>query len=225
MSEALKTKPINDIRTYIDALDTHGLLHRVKAEVDSKYELAHISKVNEEKKGPAMLYENVKGHTIPVFTSAFTTPERIAICLEQDPSLTMCQLSRKWMELTTKQMIKPTFVDNPPVMENIIEKDDVDLDNFPAPWFYPDDGGRFFGTSGYLVTQDPDTGWTNCGTYRSQVLGKNILGSAFEFVVHVHRGAGAFVCGESTALMTALEGRVGEPESIQYGWMNYRLLD
>ncbi|RLB32456.1 MAG: NADH-quinone oxidoreductase subunit F, partial [Deltaproteobacteria bacterium] len=42
-------------------------------------------------------------------------------------------------------------------------------------------------------------------------LGKDILGSGFDFVVKVHRGAGAFVCGESTALMTSLEGRVGEP--------------
>lgn len=42
-------------------------------------------------------------------------------------------------------------------------------------------------------------------------LGKNILGSEFDFDVFVHQGAGAFVCGESTALMTALEGRVGEP--------------
>ncbi|NCO54978.1 MAG: NADH-quinone oxidoreductase subunit F [Bacteroidetes bacterium CG02_land_8_20_14_3_00_31_25] len=43
------------------------------------------------------------------------------------------------------------------------------------------------------------------------LLGKNILGSGFDFIVKVHQGAGAFVCGESTALMTALEGRVGEP--------------
>lgn len=42
-------------------------------------------------------------------------------------------------------------------------------------------------------------------------LGSNIMGSGFDFVVKVHRGAGAFVCGESTALMTALEGRAGEP--------------
>ncbi|MEI6901466.1 MAG: NADH-ubiquinone oxidoreductase-F iron-sulfur binding region domain-containing protein, partial [Bacteroidota bacterium] len=42
-------------------------------------------------------------------------------------------------------------------------------------------------------------------------LGKNILDSGFDFIVKVHQGAGAFVCGESTALMTALEGRVGEP--------------
>ncbi|PLX40160.1 MAG: NADH-quinone oxidoreductase subunit F [Deltaproteobacteria bacterium] len=43
------------------------------------------------------------------------------------------------------------------------------------------------------------------------LLGDNILGSDFSFKVIVHMGAGAFVCGESTALMTALEGRVGEP--------------
>jgi len=42
-------------------------------------------------------------------------------------------------------------------------------------------------------------------------LGRDILGSGFNFTVTVHKGAGAFVCGESTALMTALEGRAGEP--------------
>jgi NADH:ubiquinone oxidoreductase subunit F (NADH-binding)/NAD-dependent dihydropyrimidine dehydrogenase PreA subunit/(2Fe-2S) ferredoxin len=43
------------------------------------------------------------------------------------------------------------------------------------------------------------------------LLGKNILGSGFSFDVKIHRGAGAFVSGESSALMSAIEGRVGEP--------------
>ena len=43
------------------------------------------------------------------------------------------------------------------------------------------------------------------------LIGENILGSGFNFKVIVHQGAGAFVCGESTALMTSLEGKVGEP--------------
>ncbi len=43
------------------------------------------------------------------------------------------------------------------------------------------------------------------------LLGENILGSGFDFDVTVHRGAGAFVSGESSALMAAIEGRVGEP--------------
>lgn len=43
------------------------------------------------------------------------------------------------------------------------------------------------------------------------LLGGNILGSGFSFNVEVYRGAGAFVSGESSALMTAIEGKVGEP--------------
>jgi NADP-reducing hydrogenase subunit HndC len=43
------------------------------------------------------------------------------------------------------------------------------------------------------------------------LLGENILGSGFDFTIKVHRGAGAFVSGESSALMTAIEGKVGEP--------------
>jgi NADP-reducing hydrogenase subunit HndC len=43
------------------------------------------------------------------------------------------------------------------------------------------------------------------------LLGESILGSGFGFSVGVHRGAGAFVSGESSALMAAIEGRVGEP--------------
>jgi NADH:ubiquinone oxidoreductase subunit F (NADH-binding)/(2Fe-2S) ferredoxin len=43
------------------------------------------------------------------------------------------------------------------------------------------------------------------------LLGKNILGSGFDFDIKVHRGAGAFVCGEETALLHSLEGRLGEP--------------
>ncbi|MBN2097302.1 MAG: SLBB domain-containing protein, partial [Candidatus Omnitrophica bacterium] len=43
------------------------------------------------------------------------------------------------------------------------------------------------------------------------LLGKNILGTDFSFGIKVARGGGAFVCGESTALMASLEGKVGEP--------------
>ncbi|HBN12891.1 MAG TPA: NADH-quinone oxidoreductase subunit NuoF [Clostridiales bacterium] len=43
------------------------------------------------------------------------------------------------------------------------------------------------------------------------LLGKNILGSGFDFDIHVRLGAGAFVCGEETALMASIEGRRGEP--------------
>jgi NADH:ubiquinone oxidoreductase subunit F (NADH-binding)/(2Fe-2S) ferredoxin/Pyruvate/2-oxoacid:ferredoxin oxidoreductase delta subunit len=45
------------------------------------------------------------------------------------------------------------------------------------------------------------------------LLGNNILGSPFSFDVDIARGGGAFVCGESTALMASIEGKVGEPRA------------
>jgi NADH-quinone oxidoreductase subunit F len=42
-------------------------------------------------------------------------------------------------------------------------------------------------------------------------LGKNILGSSFSFILHIKEGAGAFVCGEETALMQSIEGKRGLP--------------
>jgi len=45
------------------------------------------------------------------------------------------------------------------------------------------------------------------------LLGDNILGSGFNFNVHIAKGGGAFVCGESTALMASIEGKPGEPRA------------
>lgn len=57
------------------------------------------------------------------------------------------------------------------------------------------------------------------------LLGKNILGTNMEFDIEIVQGAGAFVCGESTALMASLEGKVGEPRAkyihtVEYGYKN-----
>jgi len=57
------------------------------------------------------------------------------------------------------------------------------------------------------------------------LLGKNILDTGFSFDIKIHQGAGAFVCGESTALMASMEGRVGEPRAkyvhnVEKGYRN-----
>ena len=57
---------MKDLRDFIATCEKEGELRRVKAEVDWELELSHICKVVEEKSGPALLFENVKGYKSPV---------------------------------------------------------------------------------------------------------------------------------------------------------------
>jgi NADH-quinone oxidoreductase subunit F len=56
-------------------------------------------------------------------------------------------------------------------------------------------------------------------------LGKDILGSRLNFILKINRGGGAFVCGESTALMASLEGKVGEPRAKYIHTVEHGLWD
>jgi 4-hydroxy-3-polyprenylbenzoate decarboxylase len=78
--------------------------------------------------------------------------------------------------------IPPVEVSDGPIFENVTEGDKVDLFSLPAPRFAPLDGGRYIGTAVSLVTKDPDTGWTNLGTYRMQLFDKN------RSAIQIHHG-------------------------------------
>ncbi|MFC1717650.1 NADH-ubiquinone oxidoreductase-F iron-sulfur binding region domain-containing protein [Candidatus Poribacteria bacterium] len=75
---------------------------------------------------------------------------------------------------------------------------------------------------GYIyVRHEYPRAWENAGIAIEQarelgLLGENILGSDFCFDVEIARGGGAFICGESTALIASLEGRLGEPRDKQH---------
>jgi NADH-quinone oxidoreductase subunit F len=56
-----------------------------------------------------------------------------------------------------------------------------------------------------------NAGWALEQARAYGLLGENILGTSFSFDMFINRGAGAFICGESTALMASLEGKIGEP--------------
>lgn len=56
-----------------------------------------------------------------------------------------------------------------------------------------------------------NAGWAIEQARAYGLLGQNILGSPLSLELHINRGAGAFICGESTALMASLEGKIGEP--------------
>jgi len=167
---------MKELGDFIKGCEEEGELLRIKTEVDWNLELSHVAKLNEEKRGPALLFENVKGYDIPVLTSAFTTPKRLAIALGLPVNYSMCDMAREWMKLATKEHVKPKVVDGGPIFEMIQSADEVDLYSLPVPFMYPGDGGRFVGTAVFLVTLDRDTGWTNLGTYRMQIHDRNHCG-------------------------------------------------
>lgn len=72
--------------------------------------------------------------------------------------------------------ISPRYVDDGPVLENVITGDDIDVTNLPTPQWHELDGGRYIGTGSYNITRDPDEGWVNCGTYRVMVQNEKQVG-------------------------------------------------
>jgi 4-hydroxy-3-polyprenylbenzoate decarboxylase len=167
-----------DLREWITQCEKAGELKRIKEQVDWDLELSHIAKLNEEKGGPALLFERVKGYKSPVLTSACTTTNRLAMIMGLPRESTLVDLMREWV-IKGEKKIPPKWVKTGPCKENILKGKKVDLFKFPVPKFYPKDGGRFFGTAHFVVTKDPDTGWVNLGTYRLQLLDKDRLGTQF----------------------------------------------
>ncbi len=165
-----------DLREFIAQLEKEGDLQRIGAEVDWDLELSHISKLNDEKGGPALLFENVKGYSTPVFCSALATPRRLAIALDLPRHLSVMGVAREWMRRTVREKIPPVEVATGPCKENIDKGDKVDLLKFPVPKYYEKDGGRYIGTTHCVISRSPETGWVNLGTHRMQVLDKQNAG-------------------------------------------------
>ena len=165
-----------DLRDYVSKCEKVGQLKRVKAEVDWELELSHVCKLVEEKSGPALLFENIKGYDSPVLTGAFGTTQRLAIILGKNPDLSMVELTKEWVNVAVKEVIPAKAVKDGPVFENILEGEKVNTFAFPSPKFYELDGGRYFGTAVFMVVQDPETGDINLGTYRMGILDEKTVG-------------------------------------------------
>jgi 4-hydroxy-3-polyprenylbenzoate decarboxylase len=68
------------------------------------------------------------------------------------------------------------FVKEGPILENVKMGNDVNVLSFPTPRWHELDGGRYIGTGSYDITQDPDEGWVNVGTYRVMIHDEKSVG-------------------------------------------------
>ncbi|MDP2154727.1 MAG: UbiD family decarboxylase, partial [Sulfuricella sp.] len=73
-----------DLRDFISQLEKQGELKRIVAEVDPRLEMTEICDRVLKAGGPAILFENPKGHGIPVLANLFGTPRRVAMGMGED---------------------------------------------------------------------------------------------------------------------------------------------
>ncbi len=176
----------NDIRTYCEALEKTGDLVRVKQEVDWELEAAAITRRSNENLGPAVLFDKIKDYPegYRLLGGIQATYRRVAISLGLPPETPIPDIYREY-EAREQKPVKPAIVPTGPCKENIVKGDDVDLFQFPVPLIHDGDGGRYFGTWDVIITEDPETGWTNWGMYRFMIHNKRILTGDPTFTSHL----------------------------------------
>jgi len=170
-----------DLREWLKLIEDFGALRRIEAEVDPNEELAAIALMTTTKPtSPALLFERFAHNPLDarVLTNILgASKERYALAVGIDPAMSLPDMVQATRHLV-KQRIPPVHVakDKAPVNEVVWRGDEIDLTKFPAPKFWPADGGPFIGTGCITLTRHPDGGRINVGVYRQQLFDKTRVG-------------------------------------------------
>ncbi|MGC4000333.1 MAG: menaquinone biosynthesis decarboxylase [Anaeromyxobacter sp.] len=178
------------LREFLDRLEQAGELVRVKDPVDPVLEMAALADRAAKQGGPALLFENVKGHpgSMPVAMNLYGTRRRTSWALSSEDFeehaaelrslLRMAPPQSLWDKLKLLPRLgklatmTPKHVSSGPSQE-VVERE-PDLGILPVLTTWPHDGGPFI-TLPQVITKDPETGIRNVGMYRLQVLGPRRL--------------------------------------------------
>nr|WP_298059400.1 4-hydroxy-3-polyprenylbenzoate decarboxylase [uncultured Halomonas sp.] len=182
-----------DLREFITALEAQGELKRIHAEVDPYLEITEICDRTLRAGGPALLFENVKGHSMPLLGNLFGTPKRVALGMGQDSVEALREVGKllaflkepdppkglkdAWDKLPIfKQVLSmgPKNVKHAPVQEVVYEDDEVDLGLLPIQHCWPGDAAPLV-TWPLVITKGPHKKRQNLGIYRQQKIAKNRL--------------------------------------------------
>ena len=175
-----------DLREFLAALESRGELRRIRAEVSPELEAAEIADRVVKSGGPAILFENVRGTSVPLAMNLFGTMERMCFALgvprlddiaERVQEVIEPEIPTNFLEklkmlpkLARLADFVPKTVSSAPCQE-VVEKDRPSLSFLPVVKTWPGDGGPFI-TLPLVFTKDPKTGRRNVGMYRVQVLGR-----------------------------------------------------
>ena len=161
-------------------MDAAGQLKKVNdahwdKEMGAVTEVLYREKVDQ---APALLFDQIPGYPkgMRCLYGMLGSPARLALALGMEARVgedRMSMLNSVRRKMANHEPIAPRTVTDSPVLENIVEGDDVDMFDFPVPVHHEADGGRYIGTACGVITRDPDSGRVNMGTYRVQAIGAN----------------------------------------------------
>jgi UbiD family decarboxylase len=166
-----------DLRPWLSEVEKLGELRKVEG-ADWNLELGAISELNVKKDAPpALLFDGIKGYPkgFRVLTCSTSSPARLSSILRlpiqrNHPGLVAALRGKPAQWQAAAKDFPYEVVKSGPVLENIQEGAEVDVNTFPSPLWHELDGGRYIGTGCSVVTRDFDSDWVNVGTYRVQVL-------------------------------------------------------
>jgi 4-hydroxy-3-polyprenylbenzoate decarboxylase len=171
-----------DLRGWLELVAGSGELKRING-AHWDLEMAGIAELAcRESKGPvpAVLFDQIEGYPdgFRALFNQLASPRRLALtlglALESENKMDLVRACLEKLHNLT--LLPPRLVESGPVQENVQVGGDVDLFKFPVPRQHELDGGRYLGTAHAVVTQDPETGWVNLGTYRCMVFGRDTFG-------------------------------------------------
>ena len=129
---------------------------------------------------PAILFDDVPGYPKGFRTlyGQFSSIRRVALTLglPLDYERKVDIVQRYHARMQEMKPLPPRFVNDGPILQNVIEGDTIDVLKFPVPRHHEHDKARFIGTADCVMTQDPDDGWFNLGAYRAQVYDGKTVG-------------------------------------------------
>ena len=168
-----------DLRGWIQKVDELGELRRVDG-ADWNLEMGAITEVYARNEPyPAILFDKIKdypeGRRVLVGVHHMSLKRQL-LTLNLPIDYNRMQFIQACRErLNHPQTIPPKVVKTGPVMENVLEGNDIDLLSLPVPRWHEDDGGRYLGTAHVVITRDIDEGWVNLGCYRVMVHDQSTL--------------------------------------------------
>ncbi|TDA63983.1 MAG: UbiD family decarboxylase [Clostridia bacterium] len=168
-----------DMREWIAALEREGELKKIAACVDWDGEIGAITRKVFTGRGPALLFENIKGYQggrcTKLFTGGLASRSRVAMMLGLPRETRFAEIVAE-MRRRLQRPMPPVEVDDGPVKEHKLVGPEVNLLEFPVPKWHFRDGGRYINTWCCVITRDPETGVLNAGLYRGQILDRNKIG-------------------------------------------------